>query len=161
VRCQRSRILPGWRLVRPVWHLRDPLRLHQEVSLPSSKVKLLTVLSFQDPYLSLSPGNPAYIGDKSLVVHFPNKTRIGCANFRMQCTGQNSTASSHPTTGVIGKGTYNSSLPTGGSNTSGSTPTSPKGTGAPTSAPNAAATLGSVLNAAVWAMMFPIGVAAL
>jgi hypothetical protein len=131
------------------------------VCLPSSKVNLLTAPSFQDPYLSLTPGNPAYIGDKSLVVHFPNKTRIGCANFSMQCAGQNSTASASPTAGATGKGLYNSSLPNGGNSSSGATPTSPKGTGTPTSVPNAAAQLGSVLNAAVWAMLLPIGAAAL
>jgi hypothetical protein len=122
---------------------------------------MLTILRFQDPYLSLSPGNPAYIGDKSFVVHFPNKTRIGCASFSMTCAGQNTSSALYPKAGLTGKGTYNTSLPTGGNSTSGAIPTTPKGTGAPSSVPNAAAKIGSVLNAAVWAMLLPIGVAAL
>jgi hypothetical protein len=39
--------------------------------------------SFTDKYLSLTPGNPAYIGDKSFVLHYANKTRIACVNFSM------------------------------------------------------------------------------
>jgi len=45
--------------------------------------------NFTDAYLSLTPGNPAYIGDKSFVIHFANKTRLACANF---VTSKNFTA---------------------------------------------------------------------
>jgi hypothetical protein len=120
---------------------------------------MLTPLRFQDPYLSLSPGNPAYIGDKSFVVHFPNKTRIACVNFEMKCAGQNTSSPLYPTAGLTGKGTYNTSLPTGGNSTSGSISATPKGTAAPTSVPNAAGRAGAVLTAAVWAMLLPIVVA--
>ncbi|OAQ65325.1 Cu/Zn superoxide dismutase-related protein [Pochonia chlamydosporia 170] len=34
-----------------------------------------------DPYSSLIEGTDAYIGSRSIVVHFANKTRITCANF--------------------------------------------------------------------------------
>jgi len=37
--------------------------------------------NFTDAYLSLTPGNAAYIGDKSFVIHFANETRLACANF--------------------------------------------------------------------------------
>lgn len=35
---------------------------------------------YYDPYISLDPQNPAYIGGKSLVVHFENNTKLACAN---------------------------------------------------------------------------------
>ncbi|KAF2496004.1 Cu/Zn superoxide dismutase-related protein, partial [Lophium mytilinum] len=37
--------------------------------------------AYTDHYLSLVPGTPAYFGNRSIVVHFANKTRITCANF--------------------------------------------------------------------------------
>jgi len=39
--------------------------------------------TYVDPYLSLVSSDPAYIGGLSVVVHFANKTRIGCANITM------------------------------------------------------------------------------
>lgn len=36
--------------------------------------------SYIDPYLSLNPGDPAYFGGLSVVVHFANNTRLACAN---------------------------------------------------------------------------------
>lgn len=38
-------------------------------------------LTFNDPYASLVEGTGAFFGNRSLVVHFANKTRITCANF--------------------------------------------------------------------------------
>ncbi|KAL7627792.1 Cell surface superoxide dismutase [Cu-Zn] 4 [Parahypoxylon ruwenzoriense] len=37
--------------------------------------------SFHDPYTSLVEGEGAYFGNRSVVFHFNNKTRISCANF--------------------------------------------------------------------------------
>ncbi|KAL0261100.1 hypothetical protein SLS55_004796 [Diplodia seriata] len=37
--------------------------------------------SFTDDYAALVPGIGAFFGNRSIVVHFPNKTRITCANF--------------------------------------------------------------------------------
>lgn len=37
--------------------------------------------TFNDPYASLVEGTGAFFGNRSLVVHFANKTRITCANF--------------------------------------------------------------------------------
>ncbi|KAI1211073.1 superoxide dismutase [Annulohypoxylon truncatum] len=37
--------------------------------------------TFHDPYTSLVDGDGAYFGNRSLVFHFSNKTRISCANF--------------------------------------------------------------------------------
>jgi hypothetical protein len=58
-------------------------------------LNLNIALSFTDKYLSLTPGNPAYIGDKSFVLHYANKTRIACANFVMgNNTGNNTSRGS-------------------------------------------------------------------
>lgn len=40
-------------------------------------------LTFNDPYASLKEGIGAFFGNRSLVVHFANKTRITCANFEL------------------------------------------------------------------------------
>jgi len=58
--------------------------------------------NFTDQYLSLTPGNAAFIGDKSIVIHYANKTRIACANFVMGTNGSggnnnNVTSSGTPT----------------------------------------------------------------
>jgi len=37
--------------------------------------------TYTDPYSSLQEGTPAFMGNRSIVVHFANKTRITCANF--------------------------------------------------------------------------------
>lgn len=37
--------------------------------------------SYLDLYLSTDPASPYYFGDKSLVVHSTNTTRLTCANF--------------------------------------------------------------------------------
>ncbi|KAL7794500.1 superoxide dismutase [Trichoderma ceciliae] len=34
-----------------------------------------------DLYTSLQPGSPAFFGNRSIVVHYANKTRLTCANF--------------------------------------------------------------------------------
>ncbi|KAF2145503.1 uncharacterized protein K452DRAFT_206862, partial [Aplosporella prunicola CBS 121167] len=36
---------------------------------------------FNDAYVALIPGNAAYFGNRSFVVHSADKTRLGCANF--------------------------------------------------------------------------------
>lgn len=35
---------------------------------------------YYDPYISLDPSNPAYIGGKSLVLHLEDNTKLACAN---------------------------------------------------------------------------------
>ncbi|KAH0536419.1 hypothetical protein FGG08_006717 [Glutinoglossum americanum] len=70
--------------------------------------------SYVDLYASTKSGNPAFFGDRSIVIHFANKTRIACANFALKTTNGTTT----PTT-------------------SGSTPTGP--TKSPTSSSGAAA----------------------
>jgi hypothetical protein len=43
------------------------------------------VQTYTDPYASITPGVGAFFGNRSVVVHFANKTRITCANFVMMC----------------------------------------------------------------------------
>ncbi|KAI1450451.1 superoxide dismutase [Annulohypoxylon stygium] len=49
---------------------------------------------FHDPYTSLVDGDGAYFGNRSLVFHFNNKTRISCANFTVF---QTNTTAPYPT----------------------------------------------------------------
>ncbi|UKZ80958.1 hypothetical protein TrVFT333_008723 [Trichoderma virens FT-333] len=39
------------------------------------------VAEYFDLYTSLQPGSPAFFGNRSIVVHYANKTRLTCANF--------------------------------------------------------------------------------
>lgn len=39
--------------------------------------------TFNDPYATLKEGLGAFFGNRSLVLHFANKTRISCANFQL------------------------------------------------------------------------------
>lgn len=59
--------------------------------------------SYVDPYASILPGIGAFFGNRSLVVHFANTTRITCANFALVSgapsytpTGSNATVTSKP-----------------------------------------------------------------
>lgn len=56
------------------------------------------VASYADPFLSTDPSSPAYFGDKSIVIHTNNATRITCANFMMMGGGNG-------TTGLMPSGT--------------------------------------------------------
>jgi hypothetical protein len=70
--------------------------------------------NYTDKFVSLIPGTPAFFGNRSIVLHYANKTRIACANFHQ--VEHNSTSS--------GNGTYTSSGgPTSSSGGSGSTST--------------------------------------
>ena len=40
-------------------------------------------LSYFDLYLSTEPGDDAFIGNRSVVIHSNNKTRLACANFEL------------------------------------------------------------------------------
>ncbi|EAU39002.1 predicted protein [Aspergillus terreus NIH2624] len=40
------------------------------------------IAEFRDYFLSNVPGSPAYFGDRSWVVHAPDKTRLNCGNFK-------------------------------------------------------------------------------
>jgi len=56
--------------------------------------------SYQELYLSTTPGSPYFFGDKSLVVHTSNTTRLTCANFVLvqgNGTATGTTAGATPT----------------------------------------------------------------
>ncbi|TFB01321.1 Cell surface Cu-only superoxide dismutase [Trichoderma ghanense] len=59
------------------------------------------VAEYFDLYTSLQPGSPAFFGNRSIVVHYANKTRLTCANFAKlpvsSPTTVHSTAGAHHT----------------------------------------------------------------
>ncbi|KAK0896561.1 Cell surface superoxide dismutase [Cu-Zn] 4 [Friedmanniomyces endolithicus] len=55
-------------------------------------------VGYVDQYLSTQPGTPAFFGNRSIVVHFANKTILTCANF---------TISSQSSSGAGGSGSGN------------------------------------------------------
>ncbi|KAE8441299.1 hypothetical protein EG329_005529 [Mollisiaceae sp. DMI_Dod_QoI] len=52
--------------------------------------------SYLDLYLSTTPGSPYFFGDKSIVIHTSNTTRLTCANFTMVSSSANSTSPGMP-----------------------------------------------------------------
>jgi len=59
---------------------------------------------YVDPFLSTDPVSPAFFGDKSVVVHTANTTRITCANFKLMGSASgsgNGTASSNASSVVV------------------------------------------------------------
>jgi hypothetical protein len=42
---------------------------------------MLITSSYTDPYVSMTPGMGAFFGNRSFVIHMPDKTRIACGNF--------------------------------------------------------------------------------
>lgn len=49
---------------------------------------------YEELYLSTTPGSPYFFGDKSMVIHARNTTRLTCANFTLVETNSSSTATS-------------------------------------------------------------------
>ncbi|KAF1975090.1 Cu,Zn superoxide dismutase-like protein [Bimuria novae-zelandiae CBS 107.79] len=92
--------------------------------------------TYNDAYLATLLSDPSYFGDKSIVVHLSNKTRIACANFKQLSPGNASTTASAGSS-------YGTALPTGGSHgghnsTASATATSTTGAPiAPTASPTA------------------------
>ncbi|KAI9782899.1 MAG: hypothetical protein M1839_004373 [Geoglossum umbratile] len=57
--------------------------------------------SYTDLYASTKPGSFAFFGNRSIVVHYANKTRIACANFELKSSTNataSATAAAAPTT---------------------------------------------------------------
>ncbi|KAK0660045.1 Cell surface Cu-only superoxide dismutase [Lasiodiplodia hormozganensis] len=93
--------------------------------------------SYTDDYAALVPGIGAFFGNRSVVVHFPNKTRITCANFVQVGAGSNGTYG-NSTTPIISK----PGVPT-------ATPSTPATTPGGTSLPSSGATRDTVFSGAV------------
>ncbi|OJD38707.1 superoxide dismutase [Diplodia corticola] len=105
-------------------------------------------LNFADDYAALVPGIGAFFGNRSIVVHYPNKTRITCANFEKSSNG--SLPSPIPS-GAYGNSSTSVTTP---ASTSGSTPTTATGTPLPSSgAAHGAIFSGAALLAALAALM--------
>ncbi|KFY24069.1 hypothetical protein V493_05462 [Pseudogymnoascus sp. VKM F-4281 (FW-2241)] len=101
--------------------------------------------SLADAFTSLTPGNAAFIGNRSIVVHADDTTRIACANFVLV----NSDGGEEPTGGNGG----GSAGPTGGNGGGSASPTGGAGGGP---APNATMTGGPSVPTAT-----PTGAAAM
>lgn len=75
--------------------------------------------SYSDAFVDANPGRGAFFGNRSIVVHFANKTRITCANF-------------YPVPGMMGyNGTMGMPRPTGNTTTVYTCPTAPGKPGNP------------------------------
>ncbi|KAK4891656.1 hypothetical protein LTR27_009827 [Elasticomyces elasticus] len=79
---------------------------------------------YVDKYISTQPGTPAFMGNRSIVIHFANKTRITCANFTIP--GQYSPS-------AIGNGVSSVVIPVAGP--TGQTGQAPSANGAGSSKP--------------------------
>lgn len=106
----------------------------------SGKFGNITAPVFDQTYLDLYsatvPGIGAFFGNRSVVIHYPNKTRITCANFKLVADAGSATP-----TELCPNGTY-TVQPTGGPT---NTPPKPTFSVVPASAPHAvAATVWSV-----------------
>lgn len=62
--------------------------------------------SYLELYLSTDPSSPYYFGDKSIVVHSTNTTRLTCANFVPVASG-----TTNSTTSSTSNSTTNSTIP--------------------------------------------------
>lgn len=95
------------------------------------KTKLTCQTSYLDPYSATNPLDPAFFGDKSIVFHYSNKTRISCANFTLVKEGtpvpSGGASSGYPIpTGINGNSSmYPGPTGTGGSNGPTIAPTAP------------------------------------
>ncbi|KAJ4296609.1 Cell surface superoxide dismutase [Cu-Zn] 4 [Kalmusia sp. IMI 367209] len=72
--------------------------------------------TYNDEYLATLASDVSFFGDKSIVVHLSNKTRIGCANFKQLSPGAVTTTASAGTS--YGTALPSASAPHGGHNSS-------------------------------------------
>lgn len=90
------------------------------------------IVSFTDKFTSLEPNTPAFIGNRSLVVHAADGSRIACGNFVLLNSGNgNGGVSATPT------GTGGGAKPTNGTGNGGGV--SPTITAVPTATPTGGA----------------------
>lgn len=121
-----------------------------------------TDATYTDNFASLKEGIGAFFGNRSLVFHFGNKTRITCANFEPvnagnTCSGTGSPSSTASSTGTAAP----TSQPTGGATT---TTGSPIGSNATATGSSPSATTSFVQaagNANAPTVMLAVGAAAL
>ncbi|KAK3191508.1 hypothetical protein K4F52_002323 [Lecanicillium sp. MT-2017a] len=88
---------------------------------------------YTDPFTSLQPGQEAFFGDRSFVIHFANGTRLTCANFE-KAEGKPAPTQDCDSTHITAMPTH-TNKPTGGmTSPGGSNPTQVPITGGATSA---------------------------
>ncbi|KAI4729370.1 hypothetical protein E4T49_02850 [Aureobasidium sp. EXF-10728] len=125
--------------------------------------------TYVDQYVSTIPGDGAFMGNRSIVIHFANKTRIACANF-MDYTngtaGANVSTSTNGSSVASGSSTHSSSSQTGSATgSSGSKTSGSKTSGAASSTSSAAVSTGAasqiLANGALAAVLGGIAVFAL
>lgn len=118
--------------------------------------------TFNDPYASLVEGTGAFFGNRSLVVHFANKTRITCANFQeVTDGGEGGEGEDGCDEGSEGGGASpTGAIPTGGNDTASPEPSQPPpegGSGGEDDIPIGAGAVSSVsLLGAVAAALFAL-----
>ncbi|KAI9691442.1 MAG: hypothetical protein M1822_007513 [Bathelium mastoideum] len=63
------------------------------------------IAHYSDAFLSTNPSSPSFFGDKSIVIHSSNTTRLTCANFQQisasNTTGSNATSPATPSQTVV------------------------------------------------------------
>lgn len=57
--------------------------------------------SYLELYLSSTPGSPYFFGDKSIVVHSANTTRLTCANFTLMSDATSTTGAPSSTSSTV------------------------------------------------------------
>lgn len=116
--------------------------------------------TYTDNFASLKEGIGAFFGNRSIVVHFGNKTRITCANFERVEAGNTCSGGSSPSSTT----SSSTASATGSQPTGGATPSSPVGSNATTTGSSPSATTSFVQaagNANAPTVMLAVGAAAL
>lgn len=109
--------------------------------------------TYVDPYATLKEGLGAFFGNRSVVLHFANKTRITCANFALVSEDEGDNKPGDEDEGD--DDTDETPAPTTGSNSSAPpspTPSAPEETNLPGSAALSSISLIAALAAAVFAL---------
>ncbi|KAI2471017.1 superoxide dismutase [Annulohypoxylon bovei var. microspora] len=70
--------------------------------------------TFHDPYTSLVDGDGAFFGNRSLVFHFNNKTRISCANFTVVQANSTTPYPTSSSSGAVKSSPTSTSVPVTG-----------------------------------------------
>ncbi|KAJ8603191.1 hypothetical protein MRB53_042244 [Persea americana] len=102
---------------------------------PTASVFELTKCSYDDLYTSLVSGLGSFIGNRSIVIHYANKTRITCANFVKDTAISSSSVASSSMTSTSAAGGAATASASGASSTAASAATAASSTSshAPTS----------------------------
>ncbi|KAK2610849.1 hypothetical protein N8I77_004244 [Diaporthe amygdali] len=115
--------------------------------------------TYTDNFASLEQGIGAFFGNRSIVVHFGNKTRITCANFTAVEAGNTCSGSGSPSSTASSTGTAPTS--TGGATTTTGSPIGSNATATGSSPSSTTSFVQAAGNANAPALMLVAGAAAL